>query len=94
MLCRIEILNGNSSYRKMLIKETEIFCGFVGGHRSNIFRCNDFRKSNLILQALIYKIALKTDFKHDEHRYKNAECKIVCIWSYRKTIMSWMPTTV
>ena len=28
--CRIEILNGNSSYRKMLIKETELFCGYVG----------------------------------------------------------------
>ena len=52
MAGRIEMLNGNSSYRKMLIKEMEIFCEFVGAHRSNIFRCNDFRQSNQILQAL------------------------------------------
>ena len=29
MACRIKMLNGNSSYRKMLIKELEIFCEFV-----------------------------------------------------------------
>ena len=52
MECRIEMLNGNSSYRKILIKDMEIFCEFVGGHRSNIFRYNDFRQINLILQAL------------------------------------------
>ena len=47
-----KMLNGNSSYRKILIKEMEIFCEFVEGHRNNIFRYNDFWQSNLILQAL------------------------------------------
>ena len=53
MACRIEMLNGNSSYRKIVIKEMEIFCEFVGGHRNNIFRYNDFWQSNLIQQALV-----------------------------------------
>ena len=52
MAGRIEMLNGNSPYSKILIKETEIFYEFFRGHRSNIFRCNDFRQSYLILQAL------------------------------------------
>ena len=30
MVCRIEMHNGNSSYQKILIKEMEIFCEFVG----------------------------------------------------------------
>ena len=52
MAYRIEMLNEYSSYRKMLIKEMEIFCEFVRDHRRKNFGCNDFRQSNLILQAL------------------------------------------
>ena len=65
MACRIEMLNGNSSYRKILIKEMEIFCEFVGGHRnkglefyfSRIFEMNqDLLNLPRILTARLYSL--------------------------------------
>ena len=49
---------------KNVNKENGIILWICRDHRSNIFRCNDFRQSNLILQALIHKIVLKTDFRN------------------------------